>query len=197
MFLLHQEIWIILEFGALRNCLAVRRTFRLHYGLSLRKVPSIKAFERLVERFITTDGELRGTKQSDGAKTIIDEDLVKKWKTWWIQRFWRNSLFQSQILGPHFKYLHQKLGESWGKGWVGIPTNRYIGELKTKVNVFAESFWLHQGLFKPWITLTCVRHIRDRQSLHYRNRRPICRRAQQTEMNWDGEKWNVLSNVQT
>ena len=80
MFLLHQEIWIILEFGALRNCLAVRRTFRLHYGLSLRKVPSIKAFERLVERFITTDGELRGMKQSDGAKTIIDEDLVKKVK---------------------------------------------------------------------------------------------------------------------
>ena len=81
MFLLHQEIWIILEFGALRNCLAVRRTFRLHYGLSLRKVPSIKAFERLVERFITTDGELRGMKKSGGeAKTIIDEDLVKKVK---------------------------------------------------------------------------------------------------------------------
>ena len=75
-----QETWIILEFGALRNCLAVRRTFRLHYGLSPRKVPSVKAFEGLVERFITTDGELRGMKQSGGAKTIIDEDLVKKVK---------------------------------------------------------------------------------------------------------------------
>ena len=188
MFLLHQEIWIILEFGALRNCLAVRRTFRLHYGLSLRKVPSIKAFERLVERFITTDGELRGTKQSDGAKTIIDEDLVKKWKTWWIQRFWRNSLFQSQILGPHFKYLHQKLGESWGKGWVGIPTNRYIGELKTTMNVFAESFWLHWRVLGTFvIARACITEIGGQ----------LGRGLNRLKMNWDGEKWNVLSNVQT
>ena len=33
-----QETWIILEFGALRHCLAVRRTLRLHYGLSPSKV---------------------------------------------------------------------------------------------------------------------------------------------------------------
>ena len=70
-----QETWIILEFGALRNCLTVRRRFRLHYGLSPRKVPSIEAFKRLVKRFITTDGELRG-KQIGGAPTIINEDLV-------------------------------------------------------------------------------------------------------------------------
>ena len=74
------ETWIILEFGSLRNCLAVRRKFRLHYGLSPRKVPSVKAFERLVDRFITTDGELRGMRQSGGVKTIIDEDLVEKVK---------------------------------------------------------------------------------------------------------------------
>ena len=75
-----QETWVILEFGTLRNGLAVRRKLRLHYALSPRKVPSVKAFERLVDRFITTDGELRGMKQKGGAKTIIDEDLVKKVK---------------------------------------------------------------------------------------------------------------------
>ena len=32
-----QETLIILELGALRNCLAVRRTFKLHYGLSQGK----------------------------------------------------------------------------------------------------------------------------------------------------------------
>ena len=38
-----QETWIILEFGALRNCLAVRRKLRLHYVLSPRKVwPKIR-----------------------------------------------------------------------------------------------------------------------------------------------------------
>ena len=71
-----QETWIILEFGALRNCLAVRGKFRLHYGLSAKKVPSVKAFDRLVDWFITTDGELRGMKKSGGAKTIIDENRV-------------------------------------------------------------------------------------------------------------------------
>ena len=60
--------------------MAVRRTSRFHHVLSLRKVPSIRAFERLVERFITTDGEPRGMKRSVGAKTIIYEDLVKKVK---------------------------------------------------------------------------------------------------------------------
>ena len=73
---LEQETWIRLEFGASRNCLTVRRKFRLYYGLSLRKVPSVKAFERLVDRFITTDGELRGMKQRDG--TNVMKILLRK-----------------------------------------------------------------------------------------------------------------------
>ena len=45
-----------------------------------KKVLSVKVFERLVELLITTDGDLRGMKQSGGAQTIIDEELVKKVK---------------------------------------------------------------------------------------------------------------------
>ena len=43
-----QETWIILEYGALRNYLQVRRKFRLHYKLSPAKVPGICAFQRLI-----------------------------------------------------------------------------------------------------------------------------------------------------
>ena len=49
-----QETWIILEFGALRHCLAVRRTLRLHYGLSPSKVELRRAPPRDIGELKTT-----------------------------------------------------------------------------------------------------------------------------------------------
>ena len=66
-FLKGQEAWIILEYGAVRNITQVRRNFRKHFHpVQQHKVPSYNAFKRLVERFITTDGELRPLSKNGG-----------------------------------------------------------------------------------------------------------------------------------
>lgn len=74
-----QETWIILEYGASRNCLAVRRKFRHQFKVNPRKVPLTNAFQRLVDRFIETQGELRPRARSGGRPPFSDE-LVQRVK---------------------------------------------------------------------------------------------------------------------
>ncbi len=48
-----QEIWIILEFGPVRNITTVRRNFRKEFKIiNVKLIPSRNAFLRLVNRFI-------------------------------------------------------------------------------------------------------------------------------------------------
>jgi transposase len=67
-----QSTWIIFQYGALRNCLAVRRKFRLHFMISPSKIPHISAFKRLVARFSGT-GDVSPKSKTGGRPDITDE----------------------------------------------------------------------------------------------------------------------------
>ena len=48
-----QEIWIILEFGSVRNISTVRRNFRKEFKITnVKLIPQRNVFQRLVDRFI-------------------------------------------------------------------------------------------------------------------------------------------------
>ena len=70
-----QEIWIILEFGALRNVLQVQRNFRIHFKVHSRLVPNVKAFKRLVDRFIN-EGDTKPKVKTGGKQSTVDLDMV-------------------------------------------------------------------------------------------------------------------------
>ena len=67
-----QSTWIIFQYGAHRNCLAVRRKFRLHFMISPSKIPHISAFRRLVARFSGT-GDVSPKSKTGGRPDITDE----------------------------------------------------------------------------------------------------------------------------
>lgn len=71
-----QETWIVLEFGAIRNCLTVKRKFRSKFKVDPRNVPSIVAFERLVERFFSTPGHVRPALPT--GRSPLSEEIVQR-----------------------------------------------------------------------------------------------------------------------
>ena len=73
-----QEAWVILQYGALSNCLAVRRKFRVHYKLSPFMVPRINAFRRLVSRFLESNGQVRP--KAPAGRSPLTEELVQRVK---------------------------------------------------------------------------------------------------------------------
>ena len=75
LFTYSQEIWIILEYGALRNALQVRRNFREHFKIHPRQIPSVKAFKRLIDRFIV-GGELKPPAKTGGQQCTINEEII-------------------------------------------------------------------------------------------------------------------------
>ena len=66
-----QSTWGILQYGSLRNCLAVRRKFRNHFKLASFKVPHINSFKRLVDRFTKT-GDVRAQSKTGGTAELSD-----------------------------------------------------------------------------------------------------------------------------
>ena len=75
LFTYSQEIWIILEYGALRNALQVRRNFREQFNIHPRQIPSVKAFKRLIDRFIV-GGELKPPAKTGGQQCTINEEII-------------------------------------------------------------------------------------------------------------------------
>ena len=73
-----QEAWVILQYGALSNCLAVRRKFRVHYKLSPFMVPRINAFRRLVSRVLESNGQVRP--KAPAGRSPLTEELVQRVK---------------------------------------------------------------------------------------------------------------------
>ena len=147
-----QETWIILEYGALRNYLQVRRKFRLHYKLSPAKVPGICAFERLISRFIGTNGHLRGLQRSGGPQTNeVREWLKKKFDGRVISRMMDQPWpAKSPDLSPLDYWF-------WGVAMSElrrVPPST-LSELKMTVEAFAES--LDSDEVKR-----CTKHIRER-----------------------------------
>ena len=68
----------ILEYGAVRNITQVRRNFRKHfYPAQLNNVPKYNAFKRIVDRFLSTEGELRPVAKNRGTESIITAT------SWW------------------------------------------------------------------------------------------------------------------
>ena len=73
----------ILEYGAVRNITQVRRNFRKHfYPAQLNNVPKCNAFKRLVDRFLSTGGELRPVAKNGGNESIITVQLVGRPKSY-------------------------------------------------------------------------------------------------------------------
>ena len=70
-----QETWIILEYGSVKNVLTVKRRFRTKNKLHPYQVPRVAAFERLVERFFTTEGQVRPAVSA--GRPPIAEELVQ------------------------------------------------------------------------------------------------------------------------
>ena len=77
-----QEIWIILEFGSVRNISTVRRNFRKEFKITnVKLIPQRNVFQRLVDRFIdqsdTKPVAKTGGKQ-DGA-TVHTTISAREW----------------------------------------------------------------------------------------------------------------------
>lgn len=71
-----QETWIILEYGAERSYTAVRRNFRQKFRVHHREVPALSAFKRLIDRFITSNGNKRPSDAHSGRPRCPD-NVVK------------------------------------------------------------------------------------------------------------------------
>lgn len=82
-----QETWIVLEFGAVRNCLAVRRRFRTKFHVAPRKIPSVVAFQRIIGRFHSTLGHVRPAVPK-GRPPISEEtvDAVRQYLAPFVER---------------------------------------------------------------------------------------------------------------
>ena len=72
-----QATWVVLEYGAHRNITVVRRKFRTHYKLAPKFVPSRMAFQRLVDRFIESNGHVHPQLGSVG-RPHFHEELAEK-----------------------------------------------------------------------------------------------------------------------
>ena len=72
-----QEIWIILEWGATKNITTLKRNFRTHFEVQLKKVPSYNAFKRLVKRF-EAKGELH--QATPKGKPPVSEEAIARVK---------------------------------------------------------------------------------------------------------------------
>ena len=68
--------WLILKYGELKKCLAVRRKFRIKFKVNPRKLPHIKSFKGLVKRFIKT-GDVRAQGRT-GCRADIGDELVEE-----------------------------------------------------------------------------------------------------------------------
>ena len=75
-----QELWIILEFGELRNVLQVRRKFRIHFKVISKKVPNVNAFKQLVDWFINK-GDTKPKEKTGGKQSTVDPDMVGRIKS--------------------------------------------------------------------------------------------------------------------
>ena len=75
-----QEIWIILEFGSVRNISTVRRNFRKEFKITnVKLIPQRNVFQRLVDRFID-QSDTKPVAKTGGKQTIITDELVERVK---------------------------------------------------------------------------------------------------------------------
>jgi hypothetical protein len=75
-----QEIWIILEFGSVRNISTVRRNFRKRFKITnVKLIPQRNVFQRLVDRFID-QSDTKPVAKTGGKQTIITDELVERVK---------------------------------------------------------------------------------------------------------------------
>ena len=72
-----EEAWVILQYGFRRNIVSVRRDFRNHFKLDPRKVPGRQPFERLVKRFLTSNGQVRPAAPSGRNKVYSQNDITR------------------------------------------------------------------------------------------------------------------------
>ena len=73
-----QEIWIILEFGSVRNISTVRRNFRKEFKITnVKLIPSRNA--EYVNRFIC-QSDTKPVAKTGGRQTIITDELVERVK---------------------------------------------------------------------------------------------------------------------
>ena len=70
-----EETSIILEYGALRCALAVRRKFRNFFKKNPRDIPPLNAFKRLIKRFIEK-GEVKP--QLPGGRPPLSKETVEE-----------------------------------------------------------------------------------------------------------------------
>ena len=69
-----QEIWIILEFGSVRNISTVRRNFRKEFKITnVKLIPQRNVFQRLVDRFID-QSDTKPVAKTGGKQTIITDE---------------------------------------------------------------------------------------------------------------------------
>ena len=76
-----QEAWIILEYGRTRSCTQVRRGFRKEYKMEPKHIPTVKAFHRVVTRFLDSKGHTR-TRKPPGPITSTSPDDIERVKNY-------------------------------------------------------------------------------------------------------------------
>ena len=115
-----QETWIVLEFGAIRNCLTVKRKFRSKFKVDPRNVPSIVAFERLVERFFSTPGHVRPALPT--GRSPLSEEIVQRVREHLSPFVERGNPFLSGRRLTTCTCRTRQSGVWYGRDWAGIPT---------------------------------------------------------------------------
>ena len=72
-----QEGWIFLQYGLKRSIVAVKRDFRIQYQVKPRNVPDRQAFERLINRFKSSHGQVRPAAPGGCSKKYSQDDIVR------------------------------------------------------------------------------------------------------------------------
>ena len=102
-----EETWIILEYGALRCALAVRRTFRNFFKKNPRDIPPLNAFKRLIKRFIE-EGEVKP--QLPGGRPPLSEETVEEVRNFLLP-------YQQQQVSISISFITHSLNLSYGTVW--------------------------------------------------------------------------------
>ena len=107
-FTTEEETWIILEFGALKNILLVRRAFRIKFKKNPKEVPLIMAFRRLVERF-QQEGEVKP--QVPAGRPPLSEEQVEE-----VRAFLKP--YQQKQISVSVPFISVSLNMSVGTVWM-------------------------------------------------------------------------------
>ena len=112
-----QQIWIILEFGSLKNTSKLRPTFRVHFGPTLRQVPSYNAFLKLFQR---SQGQVRPQVPSENHPP--KQKAVKKFKDSF-------ECHQKNKKALSIRFIAQPLNLSAASVWQEFADSMYCGEV--------------------------------------------------------------------